>query len=154
MSNYHLLCPHVSIHWSANYLSRNLAATLLANYSAPSLNTSFGALELNNMKYFSGSCCERRARRSVTKNKKLPGNPVSVKICKWLPEFNDPLPPTHSLPPPHHGSPVSSLQIFTLLFFWTPQMLFCRRSSFKPFGKRLCSKNGLVWSTLLPPITI
>ena len=154
MSNYHLPCPRVSIHWSANYLSRNLAATLLANYSAPSLNTSFGALQLNNMKYFSGSCCETRARRSVTKKK-------NCQEIQWVLRFaNDCRSSTTHYHQHTHslrlitGSPVSSLQIFTLLFFWTPQMLFCRRSSFKPFGKRLCSKNGLVWSTQLPPITI
>ena len=59
MSNYHLPCPRVSRHWSANYLSRNLAATLLANYSASSLNTSFRTLVLNNMKYFPGSHREK-----------------------------------------------------------------------------------------------
>ena len=146
MSNYHLRCPHVSFHWSANYLSRNLAATLLANYSSPSLNTSFWAPELNNMKYSQAAAsCERGEERSVTMLQRI----KNCQEIQWVLRFaNDCRGSTthyHQHTPSLRliaGSPVSSLQIFTLLFFWTPQMFFCRRSSFKPFGKRLCSKNG------------
>ena len=49
-------------------------------------------------------------------------------------------PPTHSLPLPNRG--LSSFLLANLHI--VVQMLFCRRSSFKPFGKRLCSKNTLV----------
>ena len=107
-----------------------------------------------NMKY---SQAAARARRSVTMLQRI----KNCQEIQWVLRFaNDCLGSTthyHQHTPSLRliaGSPVSSLQIFTLLFFWTPQMFFCRLSSFKPFGRRLCSKNCKVWSTLLPPITI